>query len=93
MPSRGDDNEGLDDQELAGRAAATKAVPHFTRAERAARGKAARAEIPRSSHAQIEFPPDRDPVALLEDADQNERNYRALHDAVDEGRIDAQTGL
>ena len=42
-------------------------VPHFTRAEQAARGKAARAEIPRSSHAQIDFPRDRDPVALLEE--------------------------
>ena len=28
----------------------TKAVPHLTVAERAARGKAARAEVPRSSH-------------------------------------------
>ena len=45
----------------------TKAVPHFTRGERAARGKAARAEVPRSTHAQIEFPADRDPVALLEE--------------------------
>jgi len=26
-------------------------------------------------------------------ADQNERDYRALQDAVDEGRVDAQTGL
>jgi uncharacterized protein (DUF2252 family) len=42
-------------------------LPHFTRAEQAARGKAARAEIPRSSHAQIDFPRDRDPVALLEE--------------------------
>jgi uncharacterized protein (DUF2252 family) len=42
-------------------------VPHFTREEQAARGKAARAEIPRSSHAQIDFPRDRDPVALLEE--------------------------
>ena len=30
-------------------------VPHFTPAERAARGKAARAEVPRSSQAEIEF--------------------------------------
>ena len=44
-----------------------KVVPHFTRAERAARGKAARAEVPRSSHVQIDFPESRDPVALLEE--------------------------
>src|SRR5436190_246586 len=43
-----------------------KVVPHFTRAERAARGKAARAEVSRSSHAEIEFPKRRDPIALLE---------------------------
>jgi uncharacterized protein (DUF2252 family) len=48
-------------------ATAVKAVPHFTREERAARGKAARAEVPRSSHAEIEFPPGRDPVASLEE--------------------------
>ena len=28
-------------------------VEHLTRAERAARGKAARAEVPRSSHARV----------------------------------------
>jgi uncharacterized protein (DUF2252 family) len=43
-------------------------VEHFTLAERAARGKAARAEVPRSSHAAWEPPPHRpDPVALLEE--------------------------
>ena len=47
--------------------AAEKAVPHFTRAERAARGKAARAEVPRSAHGEINFPKRRDPVALLEE--------------------------
>ena len=44
-----------------------KVVPHLTVAERVARGKAARAEVPRSSHA--EFVPSAarpDPVALLE---------------------------
>jgi uncharacterized protein (DUF2252 family) len=46
---------------------AAKVVPHFTRGERAARGKAARAEVPRSSQAQIEFPSERDPVVLLEE--------------------------
>jgi uncharacterized protein (DUF2252 family) len=47
--------------------AAAKVVPHFTRGERAARGKAARAEVPRASHAEIEFPTHRDPIALLEE--------------------------
>ena len=43
-------------------------VEHFTPDERAARGKAARAEVPRSSHAEWEPPPHRpDPVALLEE--------------------------
>jgi uncharacterized protein (DUF2252 family) len=44
-----------------------KVVPHFTRAERAARGKAARAEVPRSTQGEIDFPPHRDPIALLEE--------------------------
>ena len=42
-------------------------VEHFTPAERAARGKAARAEVPRSSHADWEPSPIRpDPVDILE---------------------------
>jgi uncharacterized protein (DUF2252 family) len=42
-------------------------VPHLSVAERVARGKAARAEVPRASHARFEPPPTRaDPVALLE---------------------------
>ena len=42
-------------------------VPHLTVAERVARGKAARAEVPRSSHANFEAAPKRaDPVQLLE---------------------------
>ena len=44
-----------------------KVVPHFTPAERAARGKAARAEVPRTLQAEIDVPEDRDPVALLEE--------------------------
>jgi len=44
-----------------------KVALHLTRGERVARGKAARAEVPRSAHAQIEFPQSRDPVALLEE--------------------------
>jgi Uncharacterized protein conserved in bacteria (DUF2252) len=49
--------------------AATKAaaVPHLSVAERVARGKAARAEVPRSRHAEFEPAADRaDPIELLE---------------------------
>src|SRR5439155_8307388 len=47
--------------------AAPKEVPHLTVAERAARGKAARAEVPRSSHGAFAPPARRkDPVKLLE---------------------------
>ena len=42
-------------------------VVHLTDAERAARGRAARREVPRSSHATFVPAPDRaDPIALLE---------------------------
>src|SRR5436309_3772756 len=42
-------------------------VPHLTVAERTARGKAARSEVPRSSHGAFEPSPTRaDPVELLE---------------------------
>ena len=51
----------------ASKEAATLAVPHLSVAERVARGKAARAEVPRSRHAVFEPSPDRvDPVTLLE---------------------------
>jgi uncharacterized protein (DUF2252 family) len=41
---------------------------HLTVAERAARGKTARAEVPRESHAMLDLPSDRpDPVSLLEE--------------------------
>ena len=44
------------------------ALPHFTPAERVARGRAARAELPRSVHAGWEAAPlRRDPVELLEE--------------------------
>jgi len=47
--------------------AARVPVPHLTVAERQARGKAARREVPRSSHATLANVPARpDPVALLE---------------------------
>src|ERR1700742_4978913 len=43
------------------------AVPHLSVAERVARGRAARAEVPRASHATFEPSPTRaDPVDLLE---------------------------
>jgi uncharacterized protein (DUF2252 family) len=46
---------------------ATSMVVHLTVAARAARGKAARAEVPRSSHATFEPPARRgDPIKLLE---------------------------
>jgi uncharacterized protein (DUF2252 family) len=42
-------------------------VGRLTPAERAARGKTARAEVPRESHAAFDPPPDRpDPISLLE---------------------------
>jgi uncharacterized protein (DUF2252 family) len=42
-------------------------MPHLTPAERLAKGKAARAEVPRSSHGEWHPPSDRpDPVGLLE---------------------------
>jgi uncharacterized protein (DUF2252 family) len=55
----------------AGVSAPAKAL-HFTAAERAARGRAARAEVPRSSHAALDLAPERDPVALV-DADRASR--------------------
>ncbi len=46
---------------------ASSPVPHLSVAERVARGKAARAEVPRSSHAAFEPAPHRvDPVKVLE---------------------------
>ena len=43
------------------------AVPHLTVSERVARGKAARAEVPRASHGAFQPPPSRaDPIDLLE---------------------------
>jgi len=54
----------VEDSTEAGKATAT---PYFTRDERIARGKAARSEVPRSTHAQIDFTEPRDPIALLEE--------------------------
>jgi uncharacterized protein (DUF2252 family) len=44
---------------------AAKVTDHLPPA-RAARGKAARADAPRTSHAEFDLPPDRDPVALVD---------------------------
>jgi uncharacterized protein (DUF2252 family) len=60
-----------DEVEVAGAPAAERdsagRVEHFTMAERAAKGKAAREVVPRSSHGAWEPPPQRgDPVDLLE---------------------------
>jgi uncharacterized protein (DUF2252 family) len=41
-------------------------VTDYAPPARAARGKAARAEAPRASHAEFELPPDRDPVAIVD---------------------------
>jgi len=50
-----------------GTGASASVVPHFTEAERQARGRAARAEVPRSSHSVLGDVPDRDPVRILEE--------------------------
>jgi len=47
-------------------------VLHLTAAERSDRGRAARAEAPRTSHASLDLVPGRDPVALI-DADTPQR--------------------
>ena len=49
-----------------GKRGSAPAVAHFTAEERAARGRAARADCPRSSHAGFDLEGDRDPVAILE---------------------------
>src|SRR3954447_11214104 len=51
---------------------AAKVVTHLSLAERVARGKAARAEIPRSAHGEWEPAPGRrDPVSMLEEQAQS----------------------
>src|SRR5437899_10202092 len=56
-------------ERLVGRAA-LPAAPRLTGAERVARGKAARGEVPRTSHAHWEAPAHRpDPIALLMEQD------------------------
>jgi uncharacterized protein (DUF2252 family) len=46
--------------------ALASAVAHFTASERAARGRSARAECPRSSHSDFALAAERDPVAILD---------------------------
>jgi uncharacterized protein (DUF2252 family) len=66
-----EDGMGVATERKRSRSASKNGVPrqrrveHFTPAERAARGRAARAEVPRSSHADLP-PGGRDPVALLD---------------------------
>jgi hypothetical protein len=63
------DSHVVDERTLTGeRPSGPRAVAHFTSAERAARGRAERAELPRSAHA--DWQPGsmrRDPVELLEE--------------------------
>jgi uncharacterized protein (DUF2252 family) len=60
------------DDRVATAAAAAPTVEHPTDRERAARGRAARSDVPRSVHAALEPAADRDPVAIL-DADSPNR--------------------
>ncbi|HEY8236402.1 MAG TPA: hypothetical protein VIF85_07180, partial [Gaiellaceae bacterium] len=46
---------------------AEAAAPRATVSERAASGRAARKQAPRSSHAELQVAADRDPIALLEE--------------------------
>ncbi len=55
------------DEKTNGKGDAAVAVPHFSVEERAARGRAARTECPRSSHAGFDLASGRDPVAILEE--------------------------
>ena len=62
-----DHGEAMPDDDDAEQIQAPAAVQHFTEAERAARGKAARAEVPRASHSALESIPGRDSVAVLDE--------------------------
>ena len=62
----GDSRRGMQRYRLA------TGLEHMTPAERAARGKEARAAVPRESHAVFDPPPDRpDPIGLLEEQAQS----------------------
>jgi uncharacterized protein (DUF2252 family) len=69
MPARseGPVREAASSTRVSDGVSAPEVVPHFAVGERAARGRAARAELPRSSQAVIEFPKRRDPIGLLEE--------------------------
>ena len=56
----------VDEQKELDEPVSGRTVPHFTASERAARGRAAREECPRSSQRDFELSPGRDPVAILE---------------------------
>src|SRR5947208_5694786 len=58
--------EGRDGATAAAAEDPPKAI-HLTTEERAARGKTARSEVPRASHAALELSGDRDPVSLLDE--------------------------
>ena len=63
----GDDSTADSSRTTVENATAGREVPHLSVSERAARGKAARSEVPRSSHAGYEPQARRgDPVKLLE---------------------------
>jgi uncharacterized protein (DUF2252 family) len=65
--SNGEQTTAARKKGLATPARKAKVVPHLSVAERVARGKAARAEVPRSKHGEFEPSPTRaDPVELLE---------------------------
>ncbi len=66
-PARPTASDGASGQRRAAGNGAIPPVVHLTVAERAAHGKAARAEVPRSSHGAFEPAPHRtDPIELLE---------------------------
>ena len=72
MASDADHEENGDEAATPRQTAAGTRVEHFTVAERAARGKAARAEVPRASHGDWEPALHRpDPVELLEEQAQS----------------------
>src|SRR4051794_5710108 len=59
---------GDDTHEVVSPSKQPAAVPHLTVAERAAKGRAARAVVPRSSHGGWSAPVDRpDPIGVLEE--------------------------
>jgi uncharacterized protein (DUF2252 family) len=72
MSIRGKQSSAVGDRELATRATATepernRKVPHLSLGERAARGKAERAAVPRNLHGEWSAPSGRDPVDRLEE--------------------------